>query len=367
MNQLAQETQVLNPQEVLDPQTGELKPLAGAAEKQHEIQSAIVMAKRIPRDEDMAFSKVMKSCLRSPFAEQCAYSFPRGKGQVMGPSVHLAREAARCWGNIRYGLDIIRDDEESRQIQGWAWDLETNTKVSAEDEFKKLIYRKKGGWIKPDERDLRELTNRRGAILVRNCLLQLLPKDLIEDALGKSSETLSAKVRTDPNKAKKDLILAFGQLSVTPEMLSEFLGHPLDQSSPSEIAELRTIYRSISDGNSKWSEYIRDDSGNAVQETGKLSMENLKPGQDEDAKSDTSNSKGQEVKKDKPIAKTKLASLYDLVEKKGATGHQLQAILGNHGYRQATEITTSDYQSIVGEINALEPKASSQEQGQLIE
>src|SRR5438876_1972027 len=131
-------------------QTGELAPTAGAAEKQFEIQSAIIIAKRFPRNEDAAFEKLMKAASRSSFAEEAFYRFPRGwvkdeetgkwvRNIVEGPSVNIAREGARVWQNVRYGLEIVSDDDESRHIRGWAWDVETKTKVSVEDKFKKLI------------------------------------------------------------------------------------------------------------------------------------------------------------------------------------------------------------------------------------
>lgn len=240
--------------------SGELAPTAAAAEKQFEIQSAIVLAKRFPRDEDQAFQKLMKACNRSSFAEDAEYSFPRGGQPVKGPSVFLAREAARVWTNIRYGLTITRDDQNSRQIQAWAWDLETNTKISAEDDFRKLIFRRGKGWIEPDERDLRELTNRRGAILIRNCVLQILPKDLIEDALATCRETLRSNVAKDPDSARKKILVAFSELNVTAEMLAAYLGHPVAQSSPAEIADLRAVYKSISDGNTTWADYVNGNS-----------------------------------------------------------------------------------------------------------
>lgn len=248
----------------------ELAPTAGAAEKQFEIQSAIIIAKRFPRDEDAAFQKLMKACGRSAFAEDAEYSFPRGKVQnangqwvdnfVTGPSVALAREAARVWGNIRHGVTIIRDDANSRQIQLWAWDVETNTKVTTEDDFRKLIYRKNKGWIEPDERDLRELTNRRAAIGKRNCILELLPKDLIEDALAACHKTLLSDVAKDPDAARKKILIAFSELNVTAEMLAARLGHPVAQSSPAEIADLRAVYKSISDGNTTWGDYVNGNS-----------------------------------------------------------------------------------------------------------
>lgn len=258
-------------------QSAELMPIAGAVSVEAEIRAAITVALRFPRNEDRSFEKLMRSCRRPAFADDASYSFPRAGNDITGPSIYLAREAARVWGNIRHGLNIIVDDEETRTIEAWAWDLETNTKVFAQDTFKKLIYRKKGGWIKPDERDLRELTNRRGAILKRNCILEIMPTDLIDDARNMAVQTLQKGAAADPEAARKKIITAFSALNITPEMLEQNLGHPLAQCSPAEIAELRQIYKSIADGNSTWGEYAKE----TEKANGKLSMDDLKPGREE--------------------------------------------------------------------------------------
>lgn len=257
----------------------ELSTTAMAATVQAEVQAAVILAKKFPRNEDEAYSKLMKACKRTSFADDAAYSFPRGGTSVSGPSINLARESARVWGNIESGTLITHDDEDTRTIRTWAWDKETNVRVFAEDTFKKLIFRKKDGWITPDERDLRELTNRRAAILKRNCLLELIPKDFIEDAMRACKATLESETEQDPDGARKRLIVAFAELNITPDMLEKKLGHPLAQSSPTEVAELRKIYTSIRDGNSTWAEYAGEGSEKpkGKEETGSLSMEDLKP------------------------------------------------------------------------------------------
>lgn len=259
----------------------ELAQTSASATAQYEIQSAIVVARQFPRNEDAAFQRLMRACDRTTFAQDAEYIFPRGGSNVRGPSINVAREAARCWTNIRHGLDVIRDDEDERHIRAWCWDMEANVKVTAEDSFKKLIFRKNGGWIKPDERDLRELTNRRGAILTRNCILQVLPRDLIEDAISRCQDTLKKDAGANPEAARKKVILAFGDIGVTVEMLEKKLGHKIAESSPAEIAELRAIYASIKDGNSTWREYAQEPGGNGdtpspPKNTGKLSMSDLK-------------------------------------------------------------------------------------------
>lgn len=261
--------------------SSELAPTSAQAEKQFEIQSAIIIANKFPRDEDQAFLALMKACKRLSFAEQSSYSFPRGGQQVTGPSVHMARGAARVWKNLQYGLRITRDDDDSRQIQAFAWDLETNVKVTAEDDFKKLVQRKnkqtgQTTWVSVDERDLRELTNRRGAILVRNCILQILPKDLIEDAREECAKAIRKGVTDDPESARKRLLAAFGEIYIDPDMLEEYLKHPVDQSSPAEIQKLRGIYQSIRDGQSTWLEYTAPKKKEP--EKGSIDLGSLKPG-----------------------------------------------------------------------------------------
>lgn len=238
-------------------ETAELTPTRASAEARAEIQSAIIVAQKIPRSEETAYGKLIKSCERTSFAEAALYSFPRGNTEVTGPSVNMAREAARVWGNVRWGITMITDDEDNRTIEGWAYDLETNTKVSQQDTFEKIEYRKQEGWKKCDERGVRELTSRRGAFLIRNSILQIIPKDFIDDAMRKVNETLSLKVKKDPEGEKKKIILAFGELNVPVTDLEEFLGQSLSSASPEQIKKLRGIWQSIHDGNSVWKDYFR--------------------------------------------------------------------------------------------------------------
>lgn len=243
----------------------DLSTQQGVARVQMEIQAAVLVAMRNQRDEDAARTKLVHSCKRPVFAEQSVYAFQRGGSTVEGPSVQMAREAARLWRNIRYGAQVIRDDEESRLILCFAWDLESNTHITQEVSFKKKIQRKqKGGgteWVTPDERDLRELTNRQGSIGVRNCILQVVPKDIIDEAMDVAKRTIRDKAAEDPDGQRKKVCDAFMSVGVSPEMLAEYLKHPIAACSPDEIAKLRMLYKSISDGNSTWSEIANNASG----------------------------------------------------------------------------------------------------------
>jgi len=257
----------------VEPQSGGENALA--VREQSEIQSAIVSAKKFPRDEAACYVKVMKSFQRPSMAESAVYSFPRGKGgaRVTGASVDTAREEARCWGNVRYGLRIVDAAGERVHIRGYALDLETNSYCEAEDEFEKKIQRKGSDgitrWVVPDERDLRELISRRGAILVRNCILQILPSDLTEDALLQAKDTNLAvaanKLGTNREDTVRQLAMAFDGIQITPEMLIRKLGHELAVINNEEYSELRAIYKSIRDGQSKREEHFDVAKENAAQ------------------------------------------------------------------------------------------------------
>jgi hypothetical protein len=235
-------------------------PLAVRA--QAEIQSSIIIAKKFPRDVTKGYMELQKSARRPTFARKARYSFPRGGQEVAGPSVNLAREAARCWGNIRYGVTMMptEDDEEWIQIEAWAHDAETNTWAYAQDRFPNKVQRRNKGWVKPDERDRRELVNRRGAISVRNALLQLLPFDVIEDAVNACLATTRAAASQDLEENREDtirkLVMAFEQMGVTKEMIEKRLGHSTELTDAAELDELRSVWHSMHDGNTNRNDHF---------------------------------------------------------------------------------------------------------------
>ena len=248
--------------------------MAAITREQTEIQSAIVAAKRFPRNEQAAFVRAVNSFTRLTMAEGATYNFPRGGKTVEGPSVDCARELARVWGNIRYGLRVVSQSSERMHIKAYALDLETNTYVEAEDEFSKLIQRKdkysgETRWIQPDERDLRELMNRRGAIAIRNCILQVLPSDLVDDVLKTAKHTLqrdaSSALEKNRDDIVKQLVVMFDRQGVSVSMLEAYLGHKLDVVTADEVAALKQILQSIRDGVAKRDEYFKFETTSAAE------------------------------------------------------------------------------------------------------
>jgi hypothetical protein len=205
--------------------------------------------------------KLIRVYQRPKAAETATYYFERAGKEISGPTVKLTRQAVRCWGNIRAGFTTVSIDDKYVHLRGYALDLETNARFEQEDKFLKKIQRKvKVGndsvtkWVDPDERQLQELINKKGAILERNCSLRVLPPDLIDDAIEEAEKTLHAEakktLKANRPDAIKTLVKVFSELNVSVEMLEKYLGHAMDLVDDKEYARLRAICVSIHDGNS---------------------------------------------------------------------------------------------------------------------
>ena len=211
-----------------------------------EVQSAMVIAKRFPRDEDAARDRIIKACKRTRLAAQAEYVFPRGKEKVTGPTIRLAETIAQAWGNIDFGIQEIERREDESICQAYGWDLETNTRRTAN--FTVSFYTKAKGKIEriSDPRDISMHIASQGSRYVRNCILALIPGDVVDDAIDQCRATLKG---AEGNKTPKERIAvmlpAFEELGVTKGMIIELLKHNLESVSEAEIQKLRKIYQSL--------------------------------------------------------------------------------------------------------------------------
>ena len=79
---------------------------------------------------------------------------------------------------------------------------------------------------------------------------------MIEEALKTCRKTMETKIASDPDGERRKIIAAFDSVGVSVEQIEKYLKHPLKESSPTEIATLIQIGKSIKDGNSTWNEYL---------------------------------------------------------------------------------------------------------------
>lgn len=251
-----------------------------------EAQGKMVVAKRFPRDTMMAAARILEACKRPSLAKGAIYSYSRG-GTVSGPSIRLAEEMARCWGNIEYGLRELSQKDGFSEMEAFAWDLETNVRSSQAFTVRHIRDKKadKGGpEALKDQRDIYEITANMGSRRVRARLLAVLPADLVSAAVEQCRLTMKNGNDRPLADRIREAVQAFGQIGVTPAMLATRLGHPLDQMTPDELVDFEGVHCSISDGVSKVADHFNPELAGAPVQGGKLDrLESAlaKPGLDE--------------------------------------------------------------------------------------
>ena len=122
-----------------------------------EVQAAMAIAKRFPRDENASISRILTACQRPLLAEVSQYQYSRGGTNITGPSIRLAEVMAQGWGNVDFGVIELERVNGTSSVMAYAWDLETNTRSSKVFNVKHWRDTKSGGYEVDGERDVYEL------------------------------------------------------------------------------------------------------------------------------------------------------------------------------------------------------------------
>jgi len=217
-----------------------------------EVQAAVTVAQQFPRNIADAIAAVRESCRQRSLAERAFFRFPRAGGAVTGETIHLARELARIWGNLDYGIkELSRDDELGEsEMQAYAWDMQTNTRVENGFLVPHARDRQGGGRDKlASLRDIYENNANMGSRRVRECIFAVLPPWLIEEAKDLCAATLRGDGSGKTLQQRcADAIGLFAGLGVTDDQIEQKLNRPVDRWTEFDLAQLSVIYRSIQRG-----------------------------------------------------------------------------------------------------------------------
>lgn len=222
-----------------------------------EVQAALTIAQCRPRNELRARERLIQACQRTTLAEAAVYQFPRGGQSVTGPSIRLAEVAARCFGNMTYGFRELSRRQGESECEAFAWDLETNTKAVRQFAVRHLRDKRGGPVALTDERDIYEMIANQAQRRVRATILEIIPGDIIDDAMAECEKTKKAALGNRPQaEIIKDMIAAFAQFGVGREAIEKRLGHRLDSVQAGEVLGLKRIWSSIHDGFSTAAEWF---------------------------------------------------------------------------------------------------------------
>jgi hypothetical protein len=231
---------------VLAPTSGAMATAMESREIQ-EVQAAMVIAQRFPRDERRAMDRILNACTRKTLAETALYSYNRGGQEVTGPSIRLAEVLAQAWGNIQSGVRELEQTDEASVVEVFAWDLETNTRDAKVFRVPHVRHTKSGAKKLTDPRDIYENVANVGARRKRACILAIIPGDVTEAAVSQCDVTLAANADTGPDAVQR-LLDAFAAISVTKAQIEARITNRVESIRPAQMIALRKIYASIRDG-----------------------------------------------------------------------------------------------------------------------
>lgn len=222
------------------------------------VQAQVLMAKKFPRDEYMATERIKRACQRKALAESAIYAYPRGGKNVEGPSIRLAEAIAKNWGNLECGVTELEKTEGQSTMMAFAWDLETNTRISKTFTVEHTRDTKAKGKVKlTDDRDIYELTANFGARRLRACILGLIPGDVVEEAVNECKNTLvNDKGESMQSRLEKMLDAFKKEFKVTKDQIEKYVGMQVGAFGNSEIFELIGVYKAIKDGNATIETYF---------------------------------------------------------------------------------------------------------------
>lgn len=211
-----------------------------------EVRAAVMIAMDRPRDRTAAINEMREVCSIPALAERAFFRVRRADDYVNGESIHLARELARCWGNIDYGVkELSRDDGRGQsELLAFAWDLQTN----ARSEITFIVPHEKG-------RARRRLTGTQeiyennasfAGRRLREAIFAVLPVWFKAEAAEICHKTLEGGTTGKPLVQRvADLRTAFEAMGVSVAQLEQKRGRKIGEFTPEDVAALRVIYASI--------------------------------------------------------------------------------------------------------------------------
>ena len=232
---------------------------AVAIESQRAIAEALGKlkgAREYPRHLETVTKDVLFACQQRSLADEAFYTYGRGGAAVTGPSIRMAEELARCWGNIEYGIRELSRVGDRSEMEAYCWDLQTNTVSSQKFSVRHFRDTSSGGKALTSERDIYEITANMGGRRLRARILAVLPKWLAALAVEECRKTLSGENKKPEEKAIpladriKNMAARFAKYGVKPEDIEARAGKKMAALTSEDLIELQGVFNSLREGNS---------------------------------------------------------------------------------------------------------------------
>lgn len=242
----------------LEQKTPNYSSTQAASHELAEMQAQIYLAKQFPRNQMESAERILTACQRPGLANVAVYSYAKGGTDICGPSIRLAEEIARNWGNIECGWNEVERESDRSKVRAFAWDKETNV-------LKSLIFyvphyrtSKRGTTRITDERDIYEHLANNASRRLRNCILALIPGDVVDAAVEQCQRTMATHIDLSKDSIKK-LVDAFAPLGVSKNQIEKRIQRRIESITPAQFVRMREIYTSIKDGMSSAEDWFEQE------------------------------------------------------------------------------------------------------------
>jgi hypothetical protein len=155
---------------------------------------------------------------------------------------------ARCWGRIEHEWRELERRDEASQVLCRAWDFQSMTVATRTLTVKHWRDTKSGGYPLRNQRDIDLLVANKASRHLRECILNLIPQDVIDDAIAICDAAIAHGDGTPFEDRVKNMVRKFDKVGVTVAMIEDYLQHPLAALVPEQLPRLFEIFKSIKDG-----------------------------------------------------------------------------------------------------------------------
>jgi hypothetical protein len=228
-----------------------------------DINARWMIAMHRPRDIELVRQNLLVECDRPGFASKAIYEVPRGGSKISGMTIRFAEAAMAAMGNMGCEAMTLYDDDDQRVVRVTVTNYESSVTWSRDITIPKT---KEVKQLKQGERAISERINSSGQVVYkvdatdddvatkeaamiskasRTNILRAVPGWLVAQCRARCETTQKKKATEDPDAYRRKAVDAFASLGIKVTWLVEYLGKPLDQALPEELAEIERLYRAI--------------------------------------------------------------------------------------------------------------------------
>lgn len=250
--------------------TGDVGVPMAVAMARSEVESRYIMAERHPRNWAKVEQLLLLECQDPDFArdKSALYEKPVGGDKITGLGARFAEAAMRCSTNMLAQAPIVYEDDKQIHRRVSVTDLESNSTRMYDVRITKTVERKT---VAPDDKHtiLSSRTNSEGETTFtvaasedamynkdnsavskawRNGVLALMPKQILKRCEKAIIDARTKEATDHPDAARRNIVDSFYSVGVSVDMLEEYLDHPVETCTPSEVVNLQGIYSGLATG-----------------------------------------------------------------------------------------------------------------------